>query len=74
MHGNVSELVADRYGSYDSNAVTDPTGPASGSYRVNRGGSWGDGGAYVRSARRYDNHSGSRFYFLGFRVGFQKVQ
>ncbi len=40
MHGNVWEWTADLYGSYSSGAQTDPTGAASGSYRVFRGGSW----------------------------------
>ena len=53
-------------------AVTDPTGPASGSYRVLRGGSWNHTGRYLRSARRYDEPTpGYRYYNLGFRVGFK---
>ena len=39
MLGNVWEWVGDWYGDYSGGAVTDPTGPASGSYRVTRGGS-----------------------------------
>ena len=40
MVGNVSEWVADWYGEYSGGAVTDPTGPSTGTYRLSRGGSW----------------------------------
>ena len=40
MSGNVSEWCWDAYGSYSASAQTDPKGPASGLYRVLRGGSY----------------------------------
>ena len=40
LSGNVLEWCQDWYGSYSSDAQTNPTGPASGSSRVARGGSW----------------------------------
>ena len=74
MHGNVSEWTADWYqAAYPSgNPVVNPTGPASGSIRVKRGGSWSNGGTYLRSAKRNTNAPSNRYTTLGFRVGFQK--
>ena len=40
MSGNVSEWCYDWYGRYSGESQTNPAGPASGSYRVNRGGFW----------------------------------
>ena len=73
MHGNVWEWTADWFAAvYPSdNPTIDPTGPASGSGRVRRGGSWGSGGSNLRSARRHAPPN-FRLSSLGFRVGFQK--
>jgi len=40
MSGNVLEWCQDWYGSYTSEAQTNPTGPTSGTNRVHRGGGW----------------------------------
>jgi formylglycine-generating enzyme len=72
MHGNVDEWCADWYDDYPSGAVTNPEGPASGSARVGRGGSWYRGGAGLRSAKRASIPPSYRHNARGFRVGFQK--
>ena len=55
MIGNVWEWCQDRYGLYPAGPVFDPQGPATGSYRVLRGGSWRDNAWYCRSAQRRSN-------------------
>ena len=52
MAGNVRQWVADWYGPYPGSAQTDPRGPAAGSGRVLRGGSWSDGVYLNRSTNR----------------------
>ena len=52
MSGNVAEWVSDFWGSYSGAQTVDPTGPATGIYRVVRGGSWFLPASRVRSASR----------------------
>ena len=68
MHGNVNEWCQDRHGPYPGGSATDPQGPGSGSYRVFRGGGWGDYGRFCRSADRGDYGPSDRGNYLGFRV------
>ena len=68
MQGNVWELCWDWYGNYTNGAQTDPTGAASGSYRVNRGGAWISVAQGLRSAYRDYNTPSARYGCLGFRV------
>lgn len=64
MTGNVKELCSDWYGSYSSAAVTDPTGPSSGSFRVSRGGDCDEIDSRVGSVsrRHYMQPSGRGLY------------
>jgi len=70
MSGNVWELVNDRYGGYSDSAQTNPAGPDSGSYYVNRGGSWNYGSRSCRVTERYFNSPSVRGSYLGLRIAF----
>ena len=74
MHGNVWEWVQDWKANYLTGAQTDTEGPASGSNRVTRGGSWVNDGTLLRSALRNNLSPGRRLSLIGFRVGFQAIQ
>jgi len=67
MHGNVWEWCLN-WGTTSAETGTDPDGADSGSKRVFRGGSVYDSASYCRSAFRYQDPPGSRFFSLGFRL------
>jgi formylglycine-generating enzyme required for sulfatase activity len=72
MTGNVSEWVNDWYGGsyYSSSPYLNPSGPATGTNKVIRGGGWGSTPYFTRLAYRYlgtpDNWGNS----IGFRCAF----
>ena len=68
MEGNVSEWCFDYYGPYDTAQNTDPSGPTSGSLRVNRGGGWNDFAKHVRMAYRSVTSPDTVEQNLGFRI------
>ena len=68
MSGNVWEWCWDWKGSYSSGSQTNPKGPGSGRYRVDRGGSWISSAGFLRSAVRHYNSPGDRGNGLGFRL------
>jgi formylglycine-generating enzyme required for sulfatase activity len=72
MYGNVWEWCADRYSDeyYAHSPTDDPTGPAKGTGRVVRGGSWDAPALRCRSARRAPFDPLRADYLLGLRIAF----
>jgi formylglycine-generating enzyme required for sulfatase activity len=69
--GNVWEWVNDWYDQnyYQSSPSQDPTGPASGQFRVLRGGSWFYNPGFVRVSDRFSFSPGNWDFNFGFRCG-----
>ncbi len=70
MHGNVWEWTADWHDEhyYAHSPVDDPTGPASGTVKVRRGGSWHTWPLYARCAYRNWNSTDTRYTLVGIRL------
>jgi formylglycine-generating enzyme required for sulfatase activity len=68
MHGNVWEWVDGWYGRYDGRPQTNPSGRASGTSRLQRGGSWIGDAKNARSANRSSTAPEIRVANGGFRM------
>jgi formylglycine-generating enzyme required for sulfatase activity len=70
MHGNLDEWCADWFDQhyYEISPRQDPTGPAEGTMKVLRGGSFNDNAEWCRAAFRYRNERDSESLTVGFRV------
>ena len=68
MHGNVLEWCSDWYGAYPLERVVDPKGAATGTDRVERGGSWYTLSRFCRSADRNMHDPSTGSHHLGARL------
>jgi formylglycine-generating enzyme required for sulfatase activity len=67
MHGNLYEWCNDWFADYGGDAV-DPAGPATGEYRVLRGGYWNYNAQSCRSGFRYSGLPGNHPEYITFRA------
>ncbi|MDR1345876.1 MAG: SUMF1/EgtB/PvdO family nonheme iron enzyme [Bacteroidales bacterium] len=68
MSGNVGEWCYDWDGNYTEDTQTNPTGPATGTTKITRGGSWNNGARNCRVAYRENFGINARYSYMGFRL------
>ena len=66
--GNVYEWCGDWYGEYQAGTSVNPTGPQSGSVKVNRGGSWANSATSCKVSSRESGTTEFRGNRIGFRI------
>ena len=74
MSGNLAEWVSDWYtAAYYGTVSTDPTGPATGTQRVYKGGGWGHNSDRLRSASKWAVEPTSSDNRIGFRLALKRI-
>ena len=73
MHGNVSEWCSDWLGEYSIYNIADPTGLASGTHKVIKGGAWKWNYSILRSAWRGSEFKYKAYSDYGFRLAYVKT-
>lgn len=68
LHGNVWEWCSDWFTNYPNAALTNPVGPATGKFKVFRGGGWNNEAKFARASNRFMMEPARGIYFVGFRV------
>lgn len=72
MHGNVWEWCLDWKTSYPGGEATDPRGPASGQFRIFRGGGWNSSLVKTRATTRVGAPPEAKGFEVGFRVALSR--
>lgn len=72
MAGNVGEWCSDWFAYYTAEAQTNPKGPTTGTARVVRGGSWGQGWRMNRVTYRSDRNPADKNVHVGLRIAMDR--